>query len=476
MLPSIDYAIQTGATYLAIGFVLLIVFQLFYKNWMSAGIVTAYLIFLLLHWGTIHNLIKSISPVQFLGSYKFLIPFFLVILTLIILVLNKSKVASGSLGRLLNYIYILLISVELADTTFLTSDNESFKPKAKQNYENLSRSISQRIDSAPDIYWIIFDEYASSKSLKHDLGFDNSRTDSILKQRHFYTVFNSSSNYNLTTHAISSTLFMDYLTLDANRNSLRAKDFLRGRKNVNEAPVPKVFADAGYIVKNFGLFDLNGAAAPNKQLFEDIDKAIFENETFVTTAMREIGWNFSGKFADKLREPARTEKRSQLLIAYKNFQNLMNELRTESIRPRFVYAHFLMPHENYLVDRTGKERIPTPNENKSGVRDSLYLDQLMFCNRWIDSITSATGVSIKRKRVIVIQGDHGRRTMTNDETKPIISDDKSFKNLNAFYFSDHEYNFLYDSISSVNSFRVIIKKYFDHNMALLPDSIVHIYE
>jgi len=44
-----------------------------------------------------------------------------------------------------------------------------------------------------------------------------------------------------------------------------------------------------------------------------------------------------------------------------------------------------------------------------------------------------------------------------------------FSILNSFYFSDKDYSQLYNSISPVNSFRVIFNKYFNTNLPILED-------
>jgi len=41
--------------------------------------------------------------------------------------------------------------------------------------------------------------------------------------------------------------------------------------------------------------------------------------------------------------------------------------------------------------------------------------------------------------------------------------------LNAYYFPDNDYSLLYPEISPVNSFRVILNKYFKTGLSLLKD-------
>ena len=51
-----------------------------------------------------------------------------------------------------------------------------------------------------------------------------------------------------------------------------------------------------------------------------------------------------------------------------------------------------------------------------------------------------------------------------------------FSNLNAFYFPNKDYSRLYDSISPVNTFRVVLNTYFNAQLPLLKDSSIIVTE
>jgi hypothetical protein len=70
--------------------------------------------------------------------------------------------------------------------------------------------------------------------------------------------------------------------------------------------------------------------------------------------------------------------------------------------------------------------------------------------------------------VIILEGDHGYRFY---EKKDRL---KEFRNLNAYYFSDRDYRSLSDSISPVNTFRVVLNKYFCNSLPLLKDSSIYL--
>ena len=68
-------------------------------------------------------------------------------------------------------------------------------------------------------------------------------------------------------------------------------------------------------------------------------------------------------------------------------------------------------------------------------------------------------------------GDHGNRDITK-EAFPI----RHFQNLNAVYYPDNDYKMLYDSISGVNQFRVVLNKLLQQKLPVLKDSSIYLID
>ena len=90
---------------------------------------------------------------------------------------------------------------------------------------------------------------------------------------------------------------------------------------------------------------------------------------------------------------------------------------------------------------------------------------MSFDFRILEKMISASVLKTGRERVVVIEGDHGYGYHDN----PALSE-REFSNLNAYFFSDKNYQSLYPTISPVNTFRIILNKYFCKNLPLLKDS------
>jgi hypothetical protein len=100
-----------------------------------------------------------------------------------------------------------------------------------------------------------------------------------------------------------------------------------------------------------------------------------------------------------------------------------------------------------------------PADPRSNAR---YLAQIRFVNRQMDQLLSRM-LSGDRRPIIVIQGDHGPLIVSNG-TKQY-----EFGILNALLLPDGGTDALYPSISPVNTFRLILDRYFGTRLGLLPD-------
>jgi phosphoglycerol transferase MdoB-like AlkP superfamily enzyme len=131
----------------------------------------------------------------------------------------------------------------------------------------------------------------------------------------------------------------------------------------------------------------------------------------------------------------------------------------------------LIPRRPAFVDRYGKPRMTSNDDFHDDNYDRLYAEQVLYANTLIDSFAQAANSrQHTRPFVLIIEGDHGNRY--GQRFKDVR--EKSFMNLSTYYFSDRNYAALYDSISSVNSFRVVLNKYFNTALPLLKDSTVMI--
>ena len=99
-----------------------------------------------------------------------------------------------------------------------------------------------------------------------------------------------------------------------------------------------------------------------------------------------------------------------------------------------------------------------------------YKKQVQLASSTIKRLVAHIQQNNKPNTIIIVAGDHGYRTEEGNNKG------YTFQNLNAFYFPRKDYTNLYDSISPVNSFRVVLNNYFNAQLPLLIDSNILVTE
>lgn len=443
--------------------------KLLFKDKIKAGCWAMGLLLIFFFWGAIHDFFRMLPLPAFLTSYKFLL-----LLVLIAIILLFARLKKGRPPIRLNNFLILLFILFIAFEGFTTVFGFIRKDHLKTDLAYYNKPLDITINDGsikPDIFFIVFDEYASTAALKKYLRFDNSGLDSLLVKNNFYIANNSKSNYDITPVSTASTLNLQYFNYPLEGRRSTAEDFLKYQHSVKKSVLPQLLAKHGYTIINNSVCHLADAAAPYEPYFDRYFDMVLYGETLWERVLKDLGWHIPGLKNWSL---IKRERQDQSIAIHKdNFTALLKELKSQSAKPKFVFAHFMLPHTPYYVDRNGKKRTLTPLD-ASVFNDTLYLDQLHYTNTLIDSLITAANMSFQRPRSVIIEGDHGKRKL--NVAPGLIVRERQFMNLNTYFFSDKDYSLLYDSISPVNSFRVVMNKYFRTNLPLLKDSSILLLE
>ena len=129
----------------------------------------------------------------------------------------------------------------------------------------------------------------------------------------------------------------------------------------------------------------------------------------------------------------------------------------------------LLPHPPYIFGPNGEH--VTPGNSLSGEnwdnRDA-HIDQIKFANKKLMQLIPKL-LNLENKPIIILQGDTGsgfELDWKNPTDKMII---ERMGNLNAMYLPNSNYEQMYETITPVNTFRIIFNEYFDKNYELLDD-------
>lgn len=122
---------------------------------------------------------------------------------------------------------------------------------------------------------------------------------------------------------------------------------------------------------------------------------------------------------------------------------------------KFVFAHILAPHPPYVFTPSG-DFSWTDNDRKGYPSNAKFISSHVL--PVIEEIISTSTIP----PVIIVQGDHGAYGN-------FITPQMRLSILNAYYVDQKTQEALYDTITPVNSFRIIFNNYFGTDYPLLED-------
>lgn len=457
-----DLFIPVTAWLFGIPVLLFLVIQFLKPTLIKYAVVLVYTEIVFFFFHSIHLFL--IKNLPFISQYKYLLPLIAIGGLLLIVFARKRKLPPLRFFLYLNTLFIILFLNECVQL-MITAPKIN---RALASHNDLPVKTACDSCQKPDVYFLVFDEYQGSKGLKEFWQYDNSELESFLVNNGFYNVKNSRSNYNFTSISLGSILNMNYHRMDFS-TEIDMLQYCEGIKSIANNRVCRQFQQQGYTIINQSFFPMPGAPSHYDPGFLIDRSELLLTPTLYYRVMTDIGWNFSllKHFTDPVTDEVKKNTRIQLQEINNTYKNLFKVAEQSHQTPVFVYGHMMLPHDPYFFDSTGQLTPDSTWYNRFSWKEG-YLPQLKYTNTLIKELVGHLLKTASRPRIIIIQGDHGFRGF------PDAMNDLEFNNLNAIYFPDKQYNGLYDSISSVNTFRFILQKYFNAPLPLLKDSTVYI--
>jgi hypothetical protein len=359
---------------------------------------------------------------------------------------RKGTVRGPQLGVtvLLNAIAVGILAVVLA------SGVRAFAHRPPRAERASRRDVAAADANYPDIYYIITDSYLRSDVLKSRYNTDNSAFIGVLESLGFFVADRARSNYAWTHPSLASSL--NYTYLDSLAEAL-------GPESDNGGPLLGMIQNSrlvdflrrrGYTIVSFASGDVGTDVvnadvhfAPHGSLTE------FQGILLNTTLLRDVFIMLHRSSVDRHRD--------RVLYALRNLPNAGLDRH-----PVFVFAHILSPHRPIIFRAPGLSPAV-----------GAYGGQVLYLNTLLEDVVRRILAQSPRPPIIVIQADHGLRQAVNwgDSARSQLLERHAI--LDAIYLPPPDVTQppvkLYDSISPVNTFRVILSRYFDTTMALVPD-------
>ena len=416
------------------------------------------MIVLFFSYGTIFTKLNGII-VNFQISNTFFIFPFIGIFILGFLYCFKTKRKLNNITIILNVVVITLIAV--TSTQLIGYDfNQSHIFEDDVDTSTQFR-LTDSLSEYPDIYYIILDEYAGSKILNDTFDYDNSEFIDYLHTSGYTVPLETQSNYVVSFLSLSSSLNMQYVNFYADEVGIDSKDRRLSYNLLHNNRLMQILESNGYSTINFdsNWGPTNAIKMADQNLCEK--SPAFDSELFTTV----LGNSMLKPVYVDLFLP---HDRERVLCIFSE----LPEIQFQSNKPIFVLAHIMLPHGPYVWGPNGEHKkidslsMLDVEEDKKG-----YLDQLKFTNKMVQEMIEKIMDEKKRPKIIIIQSDHGTAIPLDweDPTEKMKHDRLS--NINYILLPDKNENPLYNTMTPVNTFRVLFNDYFNTNFEILEDRI-----
>ena len=431
--------------------------------------LTTLLIICFLFFGVLQDLLFHLKKYRFLSNSLFL--FFLIFMTTVsaLYIIKKKKYNTSVVNRFMTLLFLLLICYEVISFGITMISGKSIYAIARRMTSPISINKKNTAQVRPDIYHIIFDSYANLPELKEFWGYDNDIYP-FLASKGFYTVDSALSNYKYTPFSVSSIFSFQYLKGAGPYLSHTSSNFLIGQRTYMDNLLFRFLKSEEYQFSNFSLFENEnlltgfgflGVEKPVNWLRRMTMERIYLNP-WLQAKITRFFWGAK-------KQPPLITKSMRSFREYndKALQHIFSDCKKFSgpgvTSPLFSYTHFMIPHDPYQVDKNGNfiaSSQPSTHDMNG------YLEQVKYCNKLIRQISDCLLSDPTRKKIIIIQGDHGYRYYSN---APIS---RQYGALNAIYFYNNDYSGITKNMSLVNTYRIVLNKFFGAQLPILKDSII----
>lgn len=465
-------------TGIALGFTLSLVLLswLILRDCKKAGIVVSILLVLFFSYGHIYHMIGGGDPVEGwqIGSFLIARHRYLLLLWSMLFICGayfniRTSRDLHSFTNILNIIAFSLVVISL-----FSIGVQKFKSRgARQQDSYIDREVGktntvdlENVTILPDIYYIILDGYARSSTLKEMYDYGNDEFSDYLIERGFYIASESRCNYPYTFLSLASSLNMEYINYLS--DALGVESGLRTvpYQMIEDNKVVNFLRSKGYKFINFN----SGWHATDRNKYADMNIMCGIGNEFLMVLIRETMLSAIEGYFGFL-------KRRRVLCT---FAKLAEVSKIEG--PTFTFAHLCVPHHPFVFGANGEAVTAVSlawHESGGWEQKEKYVNQLIFVNKKTKVLIDRILSNSDTLPIIILQADHGpdltpgnpfsvkHPTKSMHPTQSMLKERMHI--FNAYHLPRGGKDLLYESISPVNSFRLIFNFYFNTNYKLLSD-------
>lgn len=387
-----------------------------------------------------------------------------VILGIGIFLIIRTKKNLSVLSNTLTVISLVMVIISIGQIA-LYAKRTDFKTATSTTNFLRTAGKTEFAEDKPDIYYIILDEYARADNLKEFYGYDNSEFIKYLRDKGFYVADKSTNNYGMTYLSLASSLNMDYLPEDLEKQTgSKANNMSPAYNLINSNKVgEKVKAESYkyiHIASGWGGSNrspLADSVVSNPAMNE------FQITILKTTVLKEFE-NYLGGVS----------QRDLVLGQFDTLQSIPQDKKST-----FTFVHITSPHPPYVFNENGSLATKATFKFNGDVylEKDGFVKQITYLNKIVRETIDKIIADSSKPPIIVVQADHGtavtfvgRDYDAWQNPKPDNIKER-FGILCALYLPDSDNLKVkpYESISPVNIFRLVFNNYFDSKYELLEE-------
>lgn len=459
--------------------VLFFVLKLLFKNKQRAAIISSAVILVSFSYSrllaVVNNNLENLNAFLFAYSQEILLFFIVIFVTCVIFLVHKYSKPLLEINKILTILALILVLFQFLNIVlFVVNNGGIISPSWRPNVVPDKKITTPK--NAPDIYYFIFDRYAGPKSLQDEYAYNNSKFFTFLRQIGFYVAEDATTNYPKTFLVLGANFNMEYLNFltkqtngGTSQNESIVTPFIRNSK------VLQYLKSIGYYTVNIGSYwtptsfnpyaDKNFVMPNSTYGNSDLFTTGFLNTTIIAPILQQI-------FHDPIDVSQNPNNNSHRKIALYQLNAVKEVIQIKG--PKFVFAHILLPHDPFVFDKNCNPISEVAVNKNDHVTN--YLNQLQCANKKIEDLMTTIIKESKTPPVIMLQSDEGpfpiKYPLPPGQSWSTAEDGslrEKFPILTAYYMPGVSKNQLYQSITPVNSFRVVFNAYFHTNYPMLED-------
>jgi len=452
--------------------VFLVLFLIFViKNKERSVAITTMLVFVFFSYGHLSRYLnnKLFIPLPggvIIGPDKILLPIIFILISFLIYKILKRK---KDLSKLIFYVNVIvgLLVINSGVAIFV---NEIKKDKRIDSAIKIETE-NENFEETPDIYHIILDGYARNDVLEDIYGYDNSEFTDELEKMGFFVAKRAKTNYMHTYLSLPSTFNMEYLDFLPEKYGKSPIDGSVARNMMFNSLASKKFKSFGYQTINL----VSDWAGTNENYPADV--VYDEERSFEVLGMKIAASEANMVFLQTtllsplIDEVWESALRKKTLAAFEKMPDV-----AYLSEKKYVLAHIMSPHPPYVFDENGEEvdEAILNNADEGIERRPYYLTQLKFISKQTIPMLKKIIKNSKKPPIIILQSDHGpastfgsRENWAENYSEEAVRERGSI--LYAVFLPDGNYQDFSETMTPVNTYRILLNKYFGEKNEILPD-------